>query len=468
MDFTKIYIDGAWISPNSKEFIEVENPSTREIIDRVPRSNEEDVQYAIESAKRALKAWEKTEVETRIGIMEKFIGELEANKVKMAELISLELGAPFDFAKETHIESYLENGKDFIELARKYEFEEQFDKGYIVRREAVGVVACITPWNYPLGQIMKKVVPAILAGNTVILKPSQNTPLISYYVADAFHKAGLPKGVFNLVTGRGGEVGNILASHKDIDMVSFTGSTKGGIEVGKLGLESVKKLALELGGKSASIILDDGDLETAYDIIWGTIFKNTGQTCSALSRVLVPRKRKQEFEDYFVKRASEITYGPASDNLDLGPLASLKQWDKVTSYLDLGLKEGAKMIFGEIPKDNSKGYFISPIIFTDVENSMRIAQEEIFGPVLVVIYYDDLDEAIEIANDSEYGLSGAVFGGNDMAQKVARQMKTGTVIVNNGKRSQAAPFGGYKKSGIGREGGIYGFEEFLEIKTIFS
>lgn len=466
MDFSKLYINGEWIDSSSGELIDVENPSDRSIIARVPRGNEEDVNRAVKSARDAFETWSRTKVETRIELMEKFVLELEKRIDPMSEIVMKELGAPRTFAKKTHIENYIENARDFIQVAKKYKFEEEFE-GYTVRKEAVGVVASITPWNYPFGQITKKIFPAILAGNTVVLKPSQNTPLVAYYLTEAIDSAGLPRGVFNLVTGKGGEVGNVLAKHEDVDLISFTGSTTGGIEVGRLGLLDVKKLALELGGKSAAILLDSGDLETAFNVIGGTVFKNTGQTCSALSRLIAPRSRKNEVEEYFVSRLREMTFGPANEDLDLGPLASLKQWEKVIGYLDIAQSEGAKVLWGERPTDNSKGYFINPFIFTDVDNSMRIAQEEIFGPVLVIIYYDDLEEAIEIANSNKYGLSGAVFGEENLARKVARRLKTGMVIINDVKRTQAAPFGGYKQSGIGREGGIFGFEEFLEIKAIF-
>lgn len=466
MDFKKIYIGGEWIYPNSREYLEVENPADKTIVARVPRSDEVDVERAIESARGAFEAWSTTSLEERIRIMENFIVELEKRIDIMAETVVKELGAPYDFARDTHIKSYIEDGKNFIKIARDYEFEKSYS-GYTVVREPYGVVGAITPWNYPFGQITKKIFPALLAGNTLVLKPSQNTPLVAYYLTEALDEAGLPKGVFNLVTGRGSEVGNVIARHKDIDLVSFTGSTVGGIEVAKLGLDSVKAMALELGGKSPAIILEGADLDVAFKVLFGSIFRNTGQSCSALSRLLVPSSMKSLIEEKLLEKVKDLSYGDPTTDVFLGPLASLKQWIKVNNYLKLANDEGARLLYGEIPKDHKKGYYMGPIIFTDVENSMKIAQEEIFGPVLSIISYDSIEQAIEIANDTRYGLSGAVFGPEDQARKLARRMKTGTVIVNNQKRTLGAPFGGYKESGIGREGGIYGFDEYLEIKTIF-
>lgn len=467
MDFTKIYINGEWITPDTKEFIEVENPSDKSIIERVPRCNEADTNRAIDSAKTAFLKWSETSLEYRIDLVTKFIEELEKQIDVMADIVAKELGSPVDFARNIHIVNYIEDGKNYIKVAKEYEYEEKFD-GYIVRSEPVGVVGAITPWNYPFGQITKKIFPALLGGNTVVLKPSQMTPLVAYYLTNAIDKAGFPEGVFNLVTGKGSEVGNVMAKHKDIDLISFTGSTSGGIEVGKIGLSDVKTLALELGGKSAAIVLEGVDLEESFKILAGSIFANTGQSCSALSRLLVPRKIAGEVEAFLLGKMKDITYGSADENKFMGPLSSQKQWDKVVEYLNIGLGEGAKLLYGEVPKNHDTGYYIGPVIFKNVTNDMRIAREEIFGPVLSIIEYDTLEEAIEIANDNKYGLSGAVFGPNDLAQKVARRMRTGTVIINNGARTQAAPFGGYKQSGIGREGGRFGLEEYLEVKTIFS
>ena len=468
MDFTKLYINGEWITPDTEEMIEVENPANKEIFERVPRSNEKDVLMAIESAKEAFETWQYTDLEERLDLMTKFVEKLNGNLDTMAKVIVKELGTVYDRALDRHILGYIEDIENYIEVAKNYEYEEQFD-GYIVRREPYGVVGALTPWNYPIGQITKKIVPALLAGNTVVLKPSKTTPVIAYYLAQAIHDAGFPKGVFNLVTGKGSEVGNIIARHDDVQVISFTGSTSGGKEVGKIAMDTVKKSILELGGKSASILLEDADIDLALSVILESVYSNVGQTCSALTRMIVPKSLKSELESKLVEKTKEYKFGdPSESENNVGVLASKAQFDKVKSYIEKGIEEGAKLLIGEVPSEDSKGYNVGPVVFVDVENDMKIAREEIFGPVLSVIYYEDLEDAIKIANDNAYGLSGAVYGNDKKAQEVARMMKTGTVKINKGKRTQAAPFGGYKYSGIGREGGRYGFEEYLEIKSIFS
>lgn len=467
MDYSKIFVNGEWIEAESKEMIEVMDPRTEEIIASVPRSNEADVTKAIDSAKKAFEDWQFTNLKERIQMMENFRGNLEKNIDTMADIISKELGADFEFAKSTHIQAYIDDIDNYIRVVKEYEFEKDYGE-FLVRKEPVGVVAAITPWNYPLGQITKKIVPALLAGNTVVLKPSQQTPLVAQHLTKAIEEAGFPKGVFNLVTGVGAEVGNILTSSKDVDMVSFTGSTSGGINVGKDSLEDVKKIALELGGKSASVVLEDADLDIVMDTTLDTVYNNTGQTCSALTRMLIPKTRKEEIEKLVIEKTKEYKFGN-SENPDtvIAPLISQKQFDKVKYYVEHGLEEGAKLLLGEVPKKDGQGFYVGPVVFTDVDNDMKIAQEEIFGPVLVLIEYDSIDEAIEIANDVDYGLSGAVFGNGEDARYVANRMKTGMVIINGQTRTHSAPFGGYKHSGIGREGGQFGLEEYLETKTLF-
>ncbi len=467
MNYDKIYIDGAWIKPDSKKTIEVINPASEELIASVVRSNEKDTKLAIEAAKNAFETWQYTDVKERIAYVEKIRDLLIENMDDLAKTIVSELGCGLKFAKNGHLKGYIYEIDHFISLARDYEFIENYD-GYKVYREPVGVVACITPWNYPFGQISKKIIPAILAGNTVVLKPSQQTPLIAYDLANIIDQSGLPKGVFNLVAGVGAEVGDVLASSEDVDMVSFTGSTKGGTEVGKLAIGDVKKVALELGGKSAAIVLEDANLDIAGKVTLDTVYNNTGQTCSALTRLLVPRSIKKEVEEKIIELTKEYKFGdPRDEATIIGPLVSQKQFDKVRYYIEKGLDEGARLLVGEIPVKTGKGFYVGPTVFTDVDNKMTIAQEEIFGPVLSIIAYDSIDEAIEIANDIDYGLSGAVFGPEDECAYVARRMKTGMVIVNDNKRTFRAPFGGYKHSGLGREGGNYGFDEFLEVKTVY-
>lgn len=467
MDYKKIYINGEWVNPDTKEFIEVENPANKEILASIPRGNKNDVDKAVESAKKAFETWGYTELEERIRLMKNFVTELNKKADLMASIIYKELGCGQKFAKETHVMSYIKDVENFIRVIEEYSFEEEYD-GFIVKKEPVGVVGALTPWNYPLGQITKKIVPALLTGNTVVLKPSQGTPLVAYHITQAIHDAGFPKGVFNMVTGAGKEVGNIISNHKDVDLISFTGSTDGGIEVAQEALKTVKKVALELGGKSPSIILKGADLNLALDASLSSIYLNTGQSCSALSRLIAPKEIKEELENMIIEKTKQFKFGdPEDKETVIGPLGSKRQFGKVKYYIEKGLEEGAKLIVGSVLKDDEKGYYVGPTVFTDVRNDMTIAQDEIFGPVLSIIYYDSLEEAIEIANDIQFGLYGAVFGPEEKAREVADRIRTGTVIINDGKRTHSAPFGGYKLSGIGREGGIWGIEEYLETKTIF-
>ena len=468
MDFEKLYINGEWIGGHSGKFIDVENPSNKEIIAKVPRGDKEDVDKAVKAARNAFEAWENTPMEARISIMSKVVNSMKENVEYMAETVVKELGSGYEFSKSTHIEDFIDEAENYLKIAENYEFETKLKKS-IIRREPVGVIGCLTPWNFPLEQIVKKVFPAILAGNTVVLKPSQTTPLTAYLLADYIDKSGLPKGVFNLVSGRGGEVGNALASHEDVDMISFTGSTSGGREVSRLAIEGIKKIVLELGGKSPTIVLKGGDYDLAVKSTLDTVFLNSGQTCNAFTRLLVPRDEIENIEGIVKEQSKGYKVGDPSDkSVDIGPLASQKQYDKVKRYIEIGLEEGAKRIVGTDPKEPKDGYYIDPTVFTDVNNDMTIAREEIFGPVLCIIPYDTEKDAIKIANDTEYGLAGAVFGPDEKANEVARKIKTGSIYVNEGEWDMNAPFGGYKKSGMGREGGIQGFEEFLEIKSIYN
>ncbi len=466
MNYEKIYIGGKWVDSVGHDIIEVENPANEEIIGQVPASKEEDVNMAVKCAKEAFETWRQTSLSERINLFEKLLKELENTSDEMAKVISSELGCTLKFAKNTHVVPYLEDMKYYLSLVKDYAFEKRHGD-YIIRREPFGVIGALTPWNYPLGQILKKLSPALLAGNTLVLKPSQQTPLIAYKLTEAIDKAGFPKGVFNLIPGRGSEVGNILASHKDVDMVTFTGSTEGGREISKLALDGIKKITLELGGKSPSIILKGADYEYAVKRTLNSIYYNTGQSCSAFSRLLIPRGEKEKIEKIIIEKTKQYKFGdPTDSNTMIGPLSSSKQFEKVSAYINKGLEEGAKLLVGNVP-EKSKGYYVGPTVFTNVDNSMEIAQNEIFGPVLSVICYDDLDEAVKIANDTHYGLSAGVFGPEDQALEVAKDIRAGEVIVNKGSSVHEAPFGGYKYSGIGREGGKFGLEEFLEIKAVF-
>ncbi|GAB6109732.1 aldehyde dehydrogenase family protein [Fusibacter bizertensis] len=472
MFYKELYINGEWVKSNLDEIIEIENPATRDIIGSVPKGNEVDVELAVKSAALAFDQWKGTPMESRILYMEIALNYLKAKKELLVNMEVAELGAPLKWAERAHVVGPIIRFENYIKLVKNYKFSKKLTHATIVK-EPVGVVGCITPWNYPLGQIMQKVIPAILTGNTVVLKPSQIAPLSAMVLAEAFHYAKLPKGVFNLVTGRAGEVGNALAKHKLVNMISFTGSTAGGREVAKLALDSIKKVALELGGKSPLIILEGADLELAVKAGLSSCYDNTGQTCAALTRMIVPKKYLGQIETLIIDNSRNYIVGNPNDaNTHIGPLASLKQYSKVRSYIQLGLDEGAKLIVGELPKSENElgneGYYVKPTVFTNVNNQMRIAREEIFGPVICLITYETIDEAIEIANDTDYGLSGAVFGPDILANKVALAIRTGSIAVNDGKRDIDAPFGGYKQSGIGREGGLQGIEEFLEIKSIFN
>ena len=467
MDYTKLYINGDWIESNSKEFIDVENPATKEIISKVPRSNEIDVKKAIEAAHNAFETWQFTTIEDRTTLVNKLYDELINRVDIMAETIVKELGCGIKFAKNVQVIPYLDDIKKYVKLVNEYKFEEKFEN-YTVRKEPIGVIGALTPWNYPLGQITKKIIPALLTGNTVVLKPSQNTPLVAYLLTDAIHASGFPKGVFNLVTGKGSEVGDLIAQHKDVNMISFTGSTMGGIEVGKVALNDVKKLALELGGKSPSIVLKGADYRLAVQKTLDKVYNNTGQTCSAYSRMIVPKEDKENIENLVVEMTKTYKFGhPKDPETIIGPLVSKKQFEKVKSYIQKGIDEGAKLLIGEIPKDDQDGYFVGPTVFTNVDNNMKIARDEIFGPVLCIIPYETEEEAIRIANDTVYGLSGGVFGPEEKALSIAKKIKTGSIVVNEGGFNHQAPFGGFKQSGIGREGGVFGLEEYLEVKAIF-
>ncbi|MDO5712844.1 MAG: aldehyde dehydrogenase family protein [Tissierellia bacterium] len=460
----KLFLNGSWVDSTGKDVISVENPATKKIIAKVPAGKEEDVNIAVQGALEAFEPWRSLDINQRLSYVEKMYQYLESQQDEIGRTISEELGSPIRFATSRHVSMYLDHIKNYLSIAKDYNFVEDYD-GYRVIKEPVGVVGCLTPWNYPFGQIVKKVIPALLAGNTVILKPSRRTPLTAYYFAKAAMEANLPKGVFQLIPGRGGEVGNILASHKDVNMISFTGSTSGGKEVASLAIQSIKRLALELGGKSAALFLEGANYEKDIKKVLDTVYLNTGQTCSAKTRMIAPRKDKEIIEEILIRESKKYRFGDPMEDVDVGPLQSQKQWDKVDSYIKLGKEEANLLYQGDLYE--GPGYYITPVIFTDVDPNAKIAQEEIFGPVLSVIYYDSFEEGIHISNNSIYGLSGFVFGPEEEAYNAALRIRTGQIQVNRGRFTQNAPFGGFKQSGLGREGSIYGFEEFLEIKTLF-
>ena len=461
------YIDGQWLSPKSGETLEVINPADETVIAQVAKSSQAEVDQAVKAAREAFSSWKNTPLEERVAYLEKIYQGLVDRQEEIAQVISQELGAPIAFARSGQVGLALNEIKATLEEIVKYEFEEVVDSARVIK-EPFGVVACITPWNYPLNQIQRKITPALLAGNTVVVKPASNTPLAGLIYAEIIDAAGLPAGVFNLVTGSGSEVGNYLAGHPQVDVISFTGSTEVGRGLYQEASSTIKKLVLELGGKSAMVYLPGGDLHLAVQKSMDTILFNQGQTCSAMSRLLVPEDKLEETKDLIKEYYEErVKIGdPQDESTLIGPLVSKDQLERVAEYIRIGQEEGAELVLGGKVL-NRPGYYIEPTIFVGVDNRMKIAQEEIFGPVLCVITYKDIDEAVRIANDSPYGLSGGVVGPQDLAIQVARQIQTGNIFINNGPRSPKAPFGGYKQSGLGRENGIYGVEDYLELKALF-
>ncbi|MDY6084241.1 MAG: aldehyde dehydrogenase family protein [Dialister sp.] len=468
MDYDKLYINGEWVLGASGRFIDVENPATLELFDRVPEGNEEDIDKAVNAAADAFPAWSGLTLARRIRYMKRFLSVFKSQENELIDITVKELGSPLGFAKTSQVEYQYTRTASYIELAPSVPMKEKLPLS-TVYREPVGVVGCITPWNYPLGQVIQKIIPALLMGNTVVLKPSQHTPLSAFYLAKAFEKAKFPKGVFNLVTGRGGQVGNALAIHPRVNMISFTGSTAGGITVGKHALEGVKRISLELGGKSPYIVLKNDNYDDPIRNVFNSIFLNSGQTCTAFSRMLIPENEAEKIYGRMKEIAAEYIVGdPYDPSVKIGPLASKAQFDKVKGFIEKGIQSGAQLLIGGVPEEPTKGYYIDPVIFIGVDNAMEIAQKEIFGPVLCVITYKTADEAIAIANDTAYGLNAGVFGPKKEALAIARKIEAGNVYVNNSPRDVAAPFGGYKESGIGREGGIYGMLEFTQQKAIFN
>jgi acyl-CoA reductase-like NAD-dependent aldehyde dehydrogenase len=468
-DRDTLYIDGSWVASTGSGTIEVIDSNTEEVLARVPEGTAADVDRAVAAAKRAFTTWGFTDKEERAKYIQAIAEGLQARSDEIAHVISREVGMPLMFANLIQAGLPARNMATHVRLLNELEWEGRVGNSLIIR-EPIGVVGAITPWNYPLHQIVAKVAPALAAGCTIVLKPSEVAPLNAFILAEIIDAVGLPPGVFNLVTGTGPVVGEAIASHPHVDMVSFTGSTRAGKRVSELAAQTVKRVALELGGKSANIILDDADLEACVPpgVQFGC-FLNSGQTCSALTRMLVPRPLQDRVIDLARAKAESLTVGPADSGADLGPLVSAAQRDRVRSYIQLGIDEGATLVTGgtEPPEGLEKGYFVRPTIFADVTPSMTIAQEEIFGPVLCIMPYGSEDEAVEIANSTIYGLAGGVQSGDpDRAIAVARRLRTGQVDINGAAFNIEAPFGGYKQSGNGRELGKFGIEEFLEIKSL--
>ena len=468
-EFERLYIGGSWVEPAGPGTIDVLSPSTEEVIGRVPAGSAADADRAVRAAAEAFPAWAATPAAERARALTRLERARAARLEDVAHVITAEVGMPLGLSRSIQATVPLTVLGSYAQLLPGFAFEDRVGHSLVVK-EPFGVVACITPWNYPLHQIVAKVAPALAAGCTVVVKPSEVAPLNAFLLAEAVHEAGLPKGVFNLVSGTGPVVGEALCAHAAVDMVSFTGSTRAGRRVAALAADSVKRVALELGGKSASVVLDDADFPRATKATVSSCYLNSGQTCTALTRLLVPRSREEEAVGLAVEAARAFTVGdPFGGQAKLGPLVSAAQRERVRQYVRTGVAEGATLRLGgaEPPEGLKTGYYVRPTVFASVRPEMTIAREEIFGPVLSILPYGDEDDAVRIANDTPYGLAGAVWSASDeRAQRVARRLRTGQVDVNGGRFNPLAPFGGFKQSGYGRELGEWGLEEFLATKSL--
>ncbi|HYP54901.1 MAG TPA: aldehyde dehydrogenase family protein [Solirubrobacterales bacterium] len=465
----KIFVGGEWVEPEAAERIEVINPTTEEPIGSIPACGPADADRAVRAARDAFEAWSQTSREERAGYLEAIAAGLGERTDEIAATIAQELGMPLKLSKI--IQAGLPTGQfaAMPKLMEEIAWEEEIGNSRVLR-EPIGVLGAITPWNYPLNQIAAKVAPALAAGCTVVLKPSEVVPLNAFLLAEVVEAAGLPAGVFNLVTGTGPVVGEAIAGHPGVDMVSFTGSTRAGRRVSELAAATVKPVAMELGGKSPNVILDDAELAKAVPDGVAKCFLNSGQTCSALTRMLVPREKLAEAEQLATETAAGFTPGdPFEPSTRLGPLVSEVQRERVRDYIRKGEEEGAKLLTGgtAAPDGLERGYFVRPTVFSEVTPEMTIAQEEIFGPVLVIQPYDDEDDAVRIANETVYGLAGGVWSADpDRAIAVAKRIRTGQIEINGGRFNPIAPFGGFKQSGHGRENGRYAIEELLQVKSL--
>ncbi|SBT95942.1 aldehyde dehydrogenase (NAD+) [Streptomyces sp. DI166] len=452
------YIDGAWRPAVGRDPIDVIDPAAEQVIGQVPAGTAEDVDTAVRAARAALPAWAATAPAERAARLAALRDVLTARKDEIAETVTAELGSPLNFSQAVHAAVPIAVAASYAELAATHSFEEKVGNSTVLH-EPIGVVGAITPWNYPLHQIVAKVAPALAAGCTVVLKPAEDTPLTAQLFAEAIHEAQFPAGVFNLVTGIGRIAGQALAEHPGVDLVSFTGSTAVGKQIAVTAGAAVKKVALELGGKSANVILPSADLAKAVNVGVANVMSNSGQTCSAWTRMLVHTSQYDEAVELAITAAAK--YGER-----IGPLVNARQRDRVRGYIDKGVAEGARLVAGGTESPRERGYFVSPTVFADVTPEMTIAQEEIFGPVLSVLRYEDTEDALRIANGTVYGLAGAVWGEEAEAVAFARRMETGQVDINGGRFNPRAPFGGYKQSGVGRELGAHGLAEYLQTKSL--
>jgi aldehyde dehydrogenase (NAD+) len=453
-----IYVDGAWRPAAGPDTIAVVNPADEQVLAHVPAGTAEDVDAAVRAARAALPAWAATEPAERAARLTALRDRLAARAEEIAETVTAELGAPPKISQTVHAALPVAVAGSYAELAAAHAFEERLGNSTVLH-EPVGVVGAITPWNYPLHQIVAKVAPALAAGCTVVLKPAEDTPLTAQLFAEAVDEAGVPAGVFNLVTGLGPVAGQALAEHEGVDMVSFTGSTAVGRRIGATAGAAVKRVALELGGKSANVILPGADLSRAVNVGVANVMSNSGQTCSAWTRMLVHREEYEQAVELAAEAAAK--YGER-----IGPVVSARQRDRVRGYIEKGLAEGARLVAGGPEAPRERGYYVRPTVFADVRPDMTIAQEEIFGPVLCLLAYEDTEDALRIANGTEYGLAGAVWAAEEAeAVAFARRLETGQVDINGGRFNPLAPFGGYKRSGVGRELGPHGLAEYLQTKS---
>jgi len=464
----KFYINGKWVEPQSAETVEVINPATEEAVGTIGLGNHDDVDAAVAAAQEAFHSFSQTSVEERMNLLNKITEIIGARSGDLAAAITSEMGAPNGLSRAAQAGTGLAHFGTMAAVLANFQFEEERGKTLIVK-EPIGVVGMITPWNWPINQIACKVAPALAAGCTMVLKPSEVAPLNAIIFAEIMDEAGVPAGVFNLVNGDGLTVGSYMSSHPGIDMMSFTGSTRAGIEVARNAAPTVKRVAQELGGKSANIILDDASLEESVGKGAFGMCMNSGQSCNAGTRMLVPNSKMEEAKAIAKASMESISVGdPTADGTAIGPVVSEVQWNKIQALIQAGIDEGAELVCGGTgrPEGLEKGFYVRPTLFANVTNDMQIAQEEIFGPVLSMIGYENDQEAVSIANDTVFGLAGYISGSHDRAVEIARQIRTGNMHVNGAGPDFNAPFGGYKQSGNGREWGSYGLEDFLEVKAI--
>ena len=467
-DYMKFYIDGKWVDPITPKSLDVINPATEAVCGHISAGTAADVDVAVKAARKAFETFSKTSREDRIDLLQRVLAEYQKRFGDIANAITEEMGAPANLAQRAQAPIGMAHLSTAIEVLKSYKFEEDRGPTRIVK-EPIGVCGLITPWNWPINQIACKVAPALATGCTMVLKPSEEAPFSAYLWAEVMDAAGVPAGVFNLVNGTGAEVGAAISAHPGIDMVSFTGSTRAGIEVAKAAATTVKRVAQELGGKSPNIILEDADMKSAVTGGVRSVMNNSGQSCNAPTRMLVPAKKMGEAIAIAKEAAEATTVGDPNGNAQLGPVVNKTQFDKIQKLIQAGIDEGATLVAGGVgrPDGLDKGYFVKPTVFANVTNDMTIAKEEIFGPVVSILGYDSVDQAIKIGNDTEYGLA-AYISGTDMAKvrEVASQLRAGQVSLNGGGGDMTAPFGGYKMSGNGREWGDHGFTEYLEIKAV--